>query len=192
MNVMNNVCNTEILIYKYSNMLDYLINRYSDKSISNHSYFCKGTLKEDVKQEAVITLLCAAKSYDETRNIQFDTYLTACVSHRLMNIRRNNSKNSNVYNLSDLITSEKDYSEEQLLDYYKPCCDEYSSSSYMENIDEAKDFLMSLVPQGYEIYKYNYVDELPMSEVSKKMNMSLSACYNNLRKFFTCVKQYVL
>lgn len=184
----SSVMTDEAILRKYDFMLNFLVFKFSDKSIANRQYFCADVLKEDAKQEAAIALLNAASSFDESRGIKFETYATVCIEHTLSKVLKD-SKKIYVCSIEDMVSDEKN---EDSYDSVVAYNDNYDFETYVDAINKEKDFLASVVPLGYEIYERHILHEETMAEISRVMNLSPTACYYHLRKFITCVKRFVI
>lgn len=80
--------------------LSTLVNRYSSLAHDlSFGFSVNCSHNEDYSQEALLSLVNAAYTYDENKNALFKTYATACMKNRLIDIYRRDSKRTDISSL---------------------------------------------------------------------------------------------
>lgn len=94
---------TEILIKKYDGLVSYIASSYvfnlKDNVID----------KEVILQEGRVGILNAIKTFDESKNIKFKTYVSTCISNRVINaIKKETNSKIDFLSLDGILEGEKE------------------------------------------------------------------------------------
>ncbi|WP_297487814.1 sigma-70 family RNA polymerase sigma factor [uncultured Cetobacterium sp.] len=91
----------------------------------NKNLFLKGADKEDLIQEGLIGLIKAIKSYDEERNICFNTFASLCIRRQILTaVKKYNSEKNK--NLNKAIQGGKYNESEEVIKYNYPSLNYYT------------------------------------------------------------------
>lgn len=97
-----NILAEEILIYRYKNTA----------KIKSHAYFLKGADEEDLIQEGMIGIYEAIRSFDESKNVSFNTFVNVCIERKLINLLKKDNTKKNTFLNDSFSLNEDSYENE--------------------------------------------------------------------------------
>ena len=155
------------------NLEDELIREYMKKvEICSRRYFLLGGDNDDLFQEGMIGLLNAIRTFDESRDVSFNTYAEACINNRLR----------------DTITLNR-YREYLLIDeneeeYMPSDPDNNPETEYINNSSYKE--LLNVIYKNLSRYEKEvlklYLKGVPHQEIAKLTNKPIDSVYNAVQR----------
>ncbi|MGL6023463.1 MAG: sigma-70 family RNA polymerase sigma factor [Cetobacterium sp.] len=164
----------EKIFIEYKNIID----------ARNKTLFLKGADREDLVQEGMIGLMKAIKSFDENRNVAFNTFASLCIKRQIITAVKNYNSERNK-NLNTAMQGEG-YSEiEEIVKYNSPSLKYYTPEQIIvgkELMKFMKKFLKDNL-SGLEKEVFSYmVKGYGYLEIAKKLDKDSKAIDNSIQR----------
>ena len=164
------------LIKKYQYLVDIIINRYFPAKRND----------EDFKQHGMIALWEAIKKFDESYNIKFETFASACIKKKLLRELRRENNEKNFLNIASNVISLDGHKNE----------DENNMHNYIkgnDNIDyiDIKNFIDSLDECEIQIIRLKQKRKTD-TQIKNSLNLSRRKYEKNLNSAKEKLKKNVL
>lgn len=188
--VINKVVFNEELINDFEQIINREINRYSNKSLKNNDYAFGTCLKEDIKQEALLSLYNAVNKYAGDNYDGFIKYATVSIRNAIFKMYYNERKNKSVMLQSDvqdnLNNNFDDTHNDMKVMYYSEVHKNYRE--VLDILNQNKEYLNKRCKSGLKIFILHYVYGYKFNEITKLLSMTPKQVYDRVERFQKIVK----
>lgn len=163
--------------------MEILLRRYKNLAKSKaRKYFLASGTYDDLCQEGMLGIFKAIRDFDETKNHNFTSFASLCVSSQIMDAIRTSTRGkqrmlNDAISICDLDENIPDVGNDPLDNY-----------TVMENTDDFYEKLKKLIkPSQLKVLKY-YLEGYAYTEISEKMDMPVKKIDNTLQSIRTKIK----